>query len=345
MTLQKQVVVISGASAGVGRATAIEFARKGAAVALLARSEDGLAGAVRDVEAAGGTALAIPVDVADAAAVEAAAEHIEQSLGPINVWVNSAMVTVFSAFHEMPAEEFQRVTQVTYLGTVNGTRAALARMRPRNAGCIIQVGSALAYRGIPLQSAYCGAKFAIRGLTDALRAELIYDKSAVHITMVQLAAFNTPQFDWARHRLPAQPQPLPPVFQPEIAARAIVWSAAHRRRELWVGFSSWKTILATQLFPGLSDKIAAKQAVSGQMDKPASSSAPLPAPTLAARDDNLFTPLPGDHGAHGRFDDEAKSTSPALWFSLHRRLVWSIIIVCVLAAIALLVGTEIWDEL
>ena len=329
MTQQKQVIVITGASAGVGRATAIEFAKKGAAIALLARSEDGLAGAVRDVEAAGGTALAIAVDVADAAALEAAADEIEQRLGPIKVWVNSAMVTVFSAFHEMPAGEFQRVTEVTYLGTVNGTRAALARMRPRNAGCIIQVGSALAYRGIPLQSAYCGAKFAIRGFTDALRAELIYDKSAIHITMVQLAAFNTPQFDWAKHRLPAQPQPLPPVFQPEIAARAIVWSAAHRRRELWVGFSSWKTILATQLFPGLSDKFAAKQAVTGQMDTPA------PSPD-AERDDNLFTPLPGDYGAHGRFDDQAKNSSPALWVSTHRSLVWSIIIGCLLIGTALI---------
>src|SRR5690554_5691083 len=244
-----KVVVITGASAGVGRATAVAFARTGAHVALLARGLEGLNGAAREVENAGGKALIVPTDVADPRQVEAAAEQIEKQLGPIAVWVNNAMVTVFSKVTDMSAEEYQRVMAVSYLGTVYGTQAALNRMRKRNSGCIIQVGSALAYRGIPLQSAYCGAKFAARGFTDSLRAELLHDKSAIHLTMVHLAAFNTPQFDWARHRLAGQPQPLPPIFQPEVAAGAIVWSTRHKRRELYVGFPAVKIVLGNKFVP------------------------------------------------------------------------------------------------
>lgn len=310
-----RVVVVTGASAGVGRATAVAFARDGAAVAVLARSQDGLEGAVRDINSAGARVLAIPTDVADADQVEAAAEQVETELGPIDVWVNNAMVTVFSKAAEMTAEEYKRVTEVTYLGTVHGTQAALKRMRPRDAGVVIQVGSALAYRGIPLQSAYCAAKFAIRGFTDSLRVELLHEQSNIHLTMVQLAAFNTPQFDWARHRLAARPQPLPPIFQPELAAGAIVWSSHHKRRELFVGFPTFKTIIGTKLFPQLADKMACEMAVDGQMDTGA-------LPPKPDREDNLFTPLPGDHGAHGRFDAQARSWSWQLTLTKYRTGLW-----------------------
>lgn len=294
---QHRVVVVTGASAGVGRAVAREFARAGCDVALLARGHDGLEGAQREVEAMGRRAIAIPTDVADADQVEAAAERVEHELGPIDVWVNNAMVTVFSPFVDVAPDEYRRVTDVTYLGTVNGTRAALERMRARNRGVIVQVGSALSYRAIPLQAPYCGAKFAIRGFTDALRCELLHERSRVHLTMVQLCAFNTPQFDWGRAHLERQPQPVPPIFQPEMAARAIVWAANHRRRELWVGASTVRTILGQRIFPGLLDRLAAWIGYSGQM-----SDEPLP----PARRDNLFEPVPGDHGAHGRFDDRAR---------------------------------------
>lgn len=307
----REVVVITGASGGVGRATAIRFGRQGAAVAVLARSEEGLAGAVRDIEAVGGTALAIQVDVADATQMEAAAEQVEQQLGPIDIWINNAMATVFSPFLDISPEEFRRATEVTYLGTVYGTLAALRRMRPRNRGTIIQVGSALAYTAIPLQSAYCGAKFAVRGFTDAVRAELLHDKSLIQISMVQLAAFNTPQFDWGRHKLPFRPQPVPPVFQPEVAAEAIEWTAHHRKRELWVGFPVVKTIAATLIFPGLVGRLAAKRGWDGQFDR----NSPPPDPE---RQDNLFRPLPGDYGAHGRFDSIAKNASIELWLAIHR---------------------------
>lgn len=306
-----KVVVVTGSSAGVGRATALAFARTGAAVALLARSEERLQTAVQEIEEAGGKALALPTDVADAAAVEAAAQRTEDELGPIDVWVNCAMVTVFSRVSEMTAGEYKRVTDVTYLGTVHGTQAALKRMRPRNRGTIIQVGSALAYRGIPIQSAYCAAKFAIRGFTDSLRVELMHERSKIHLTMVQLAAFNTPQFEWARYRMEARPQPLPPIFQPELAAKAVIWSARHRRRELYVGYPTLKTILGNKLFPRLADRMANKQAVTGQMD----TNAPPPDPD---RQDNLFTPYPGDFRAHGRFDALARDSSWQLFLTMHR---------------------------
>lgn len=304
-----KVVVVTGASAGIGRATAIEFARQGAAVALLARNMDGLHAAVDEIVAAGGNAVAVTVDVADPAQVEAAALHVEQVLGPIEVWVNNAMVTVFSRVMDMVAEEYRRVTEVTYLGTVHGTLAALKVMRPRRRGTIIQVGSALAYRGIPLQSAYCAAKFAVRGFTDSLRTELMHDNLPIHITMVQLAAFNTPQFDWARNRLDTPAQPLPPIFQPELAARAIVWSASHKRRELYVGFPAFKTILGHKFFPHLADNMAARQGVEGQQDDAA---------TKESTGDNLFTSPATGHRTRGRFNQEARNHSWQLMFSIHR---------------------------
>src|SRR2546423_2043733 len=231
----KRIVVITGASAGVGRATVRAFARQGADIGLLARGHDGLEGARRDVEAEGGRALTLTADVADAEQVEAAAERVERELGPIDVWVNNAMVSVFSPVKALKADEVKRVTEVTYLGVVYGTLAALRRMLPRDRGTIVQVGSALAYRGIPLQAAYCGAKHAIQGFTESLRCELLHDDSGVHVAMVQLPAMNTPQFDWVKSRLPREPQPVPPIYAPEIAADAIVWAAAHRRRELSIG--------------------------------------------------------------------------------------------------------------
>lgn len=311
MTSAKKVVVITGGSAGVGRAAALAFARQGATLALLARGLEGLQGAAREIEAIGARVLIIQTDVADAAQVEAAAARIEEELGPIDVWVNNAMVTVYSKATEMTAEEYRRVTEVSYLGTVYGTLSALKRMRTRNRGSIIQVGSALAYRGIPIQSAYCAAKFAARGFTDSVRVELMYEKSAIQLTMVQLSAFNTPQFEWARHRINAEPKPLPPIFQPELAADVIVWCASHKRREVYVGFPALKTIVGNKLFPGLADKMARDQAVSGQKDKNF--------PAEASRDGNLFEPVPGDFGAHGRFDAQAKSHSLQLFITLHRK--------------------------
>lgn len=326
-----EVVVISGGSAGVGRATARQFARQGCPVAVLARGEIGLAGTVTELQSVGAQALGLAVDVADPQQVKAAAQKVERQLGEIDVWVNCAMVTVFSPVNAMTSEEYRRVTEVNYLGTVYGTQAALDLMRPRGRGSIIQVGSALSYRAVPLQSAYCGSKFAIRGFTDAVRAELLFEGSPIHVCMVQLAAFNTPQFDCARSRLgTVRPRPLPPVLQPELAADAICWAARHRRRELWVGSSTIKTIVATLLFPRLTERLAAKKAWLGQYDRRASS---LPAnhPT-----DNLFSPLAGDHGAHGRFDAEAKSRSGALMLVKQRG--WALAVMVVVVGVALLMG-------
>jgi NAD(P)-dependent dehydrogenase (short-subunit alcohol dehydrogenase family) len=306
---QDEVVVVTGASGGVGRATARAFAARGARVGLLARGRDGLAAAAAEVEWLGGRALPVPTDVADAAAVERAAAAIEAGLGPIAIWVNNAMATIFAPFERITPEEFRRATEVTYLGTVHGTLSALKRMRPRNRGTIVQVGSALAYRAIPLQSPYCGAKFAIRGFTDALRSELLHDGSAVHLTMVQLPAVNTPQFDWGRNKMPRRPQPVPPIFAPEVAAEAILFAAHARRREVWVGGSTVKAILANKVAPGPIDHYLASFGYDGQMaDEPALPDAP----------DNLMAPVPGDHGAHGRFDRLAAKRSPALWASEHR---------------------------
>lgn len=308
--LANKIVVVTGASAGVGRATAVEFARQGATVALLARGKAGLEGARAEVEAAGGKAWVQTLDVADADAVDAAAERIEAELGAIDIWVNNAMVTVLSPISQMTAEEFRRVTEVTYLGTVHGTLAALRHMRPRNRGVIVQVGSALAYRAIPLQSAYCAAKFACRGFTDSLRVELQHDDSAVHVTSAHLAAFNTPQFDWARNRMPRRPQPVPPVFQPELAARAIVWASQQKRREVNVGFPAVKTIWGNKFAPQVADWVLEEDGYSGQQDEQLSA---------GDRPDNLFEPVDRDMGSHGRFDNEARTHSWQLWATMHRR--------------------------
>mgnify|MGYP001627456101 CR=1 FL=1 len=323
-----KVIVVTGGSAGVGRATALAFAKQGATVALLARGVECLQSAAQEIEAMGEKALIIPIDVADPEQVEFAAARIEKELGPIAVWVNNAMVTVFSKAVDMTAEEYRRVTEVSYLGTVYGTLAALKYMRLRNCGTIIQVGSALAYRGIPIQSAYCAAKFAVRGFTDSLRAELMYEKSAIQLTMVQLSAFNTPQFDWARHRINAKPMPLPPIFQPELAADVILWCASHKRREVYVGFPALKTIVGNKLFPGLADRMACDQAISGQKDENA-------APE-ASREGNLFAPVAGDFGAHGRFDHLAKNHSLQLFITLHRKsllLMLAVLVVIILVVI------------
>ena len=303
------VVVITGGSAGIGRAAARAFARGGAAVAILARGTERLADAVAEIRSIGVPALGLSVDAADANQVEQAAERVERELGPIEVWVNNAMTTVFAPFHEMTVEEFRRVTEVTYLGAVHGTRAALSRMRPRDRGSIVQVGSALAYRSIPLQSAYCGAKAAIRAFTAALRSELIHDRSRIRVCMVQLSAFNTPQFDWARSRMPRRLQPVPPIYQPEIAAAAIVRAARGTRREWWVGWPAARAILSARVMPGIGDRLAAKLAYEGQMTKEAAD---------PSRIDNLFEAAPGRQPAHGRFDDRARTRMLQPWLSARR---------------------------
>lgn len=307
-----EVVVVTGASAGVGRATAVEFGKHGASVGLIARGGkgmDGLEGAKRDVEAAGGKALILPADVADAAAVDAAAQQAEDTFGPIDVWVNDAMASVFSPFKEMTPDEFKRTTEVTYLGQVYGTMAALKRMLPRDRGAIVQVGSALGYRSIPLQAAYCGAKAGIRGFTDSLRCELLHDKSNVKISYVIMPAFNTPQFDWVKTRLPHKPQPVPPIFQPEVGAEAVYYIAHHHRREFVVGFSSFKAVVGNMVAPGLLDRYLANAGYSGQQYDGA------PGPD---RQPNLWEPVAGDHGAHGDFDSRASSHSKALWAVIHQ---------------------------
>lgn len=306
---RRPVVVITGASGGVGRATVREFARHGASIGLIARSRDGLEGARREVEAAGGRALVLPTDVAKSEQVEEAAAAVERQFGPIDVWVNNAMVSVLSPAIHMTAEEFRRVTDVTYLGYVYGTLAALRRMLPRDRGVIVQVGSALAYRSIPLQSAYCGAKHAVQGFVDSLRSELIHDGSHVHITTVQLPAVNTPQFSWIKSRMPRHPQPVPPIYQPEVIARAIRWAAQHRRRELWVGLPTVKAIVGNKFIPGLLDHYLARVGYESQQ---------MSEPIAPDRPNNLFEPLPCDYGAHGRFDDRAQDFSWHLWANTHR---------------------------
>jgi len=306
-----EVVVVTGASAGVGRAVAQRFAREGAKLGLIARGEAGLMGAGRDAEAAGGQALVIAADVADPEQVEAAAQRIEEELGPIDIWVNNAMLSVFSPFMEMTAAEFRQVTEVAYHGYVHGTHAALKRMVPRNSGTVVQVGSALAYRGIPLQSAYCGAKHAIQGFTESVRAELLHDKSAVHLTMVQLPAVNTPQFGWVKSHLSHKAQPVPPIYQPEVAAEAIFWAAHHRRPELQVGLPSVVTIWGNKVFAGLGDRYLARTGYQGQQTSE---------PEDPNRPHNLWAPVDADHdlGAHGTFDDRAHASSPQLALSFNR---------------------------
>ena len=306
-----EVVVITGASAGVGRATARAFGARRAKVGLIARGRDGLEGAKREIEAAGGEALVLPLDVSDHDAVEQAASDVERAFGPIDIWVNNAMLSVFSPIMEMRPEEYRRVTEVTYLGTVWGTLAALRRMKPRDRGAIVQVGSALAYRGIPLQSAYCAAKHAMQGFHDSLRSELIHDGSHVRVVMVQMPALNTPQFRWVKSRLPRKGQPVPPIFQPEVAAEAIVWAAYSGRRGINVGWPTSKAVIGNNFVPGYGDEYLAEHGYDAQMtDEPEDPSRP----------DNLWKPLPGDHGAHGVFDERAKPVSIAL--ELNKRRGW-----------------------
>jgi NAD(P)-dependent dehydrogenase (short-subunit alcohol dehydrogenase family) len=304
-----EVVVVTGASAGVGRATVRAFARQGASIGLIARGREGLEATSREVENLGGKGLAIPADVADADQIEQAAAAVEESFGPIDIWINNAMVSVFSPAVKMTPAEFKRVTEVTYLGYVYGTLAALKRMLPRDRGTIVQVGSALAYRGIPLQSAYCAAKHAVQGFTESVRCELLHDKSKVKITMVQMPALNTPQFAWVKSRLPRKPQPVPPIYQPEVAADAIVWAAHHYRRQWYVGGTTAVSIVADKIVPGLFDRYLGRQGYEAQQyDGRADPNQP----------NNLFEPLPGDYGAHGDFDERASSWSIQHWLSRHR---------------------------
>jgi short-subunit dehydrogenase len=308
------IVVITGAGAGVGRAAAEEFARHGCDVALLSRDRDRLERAATELRTHRIRALPIVTDVADADAVERAASQVEEELGPIDVWVNVAMATVFAPVSKLTAAEFERGTRVTYLGQVHGTMSALKRMRERNCGTIVNVGSALGYRSVPLQSIYCGAKFAIRGFTDALRSEIIHDKLNVHLTMVDLPAVNTPQFEWAMNKMGRKAQPVPPIYQPEVPARAIYFAATHRRREVWVGFPTVKAILANRIAPGLIDRYLATAGYEGQItDEPLSPDAPA----------NLYEPVPGNYAAHGRFDDRAKVGSWEMFTDRHRVAFWS----------------------
>jgi NAD(P)-dependent dehydrogenase (short-subunit alcohol dehydrogenase family) len=296
----KEVVVVTGATSGIGRAIARRFAQDGAQIGLVARGREGLENAKREIEEAGGRALVLPTDVADWDGVKSAASAVEEAFGPIDIWINNAMATVFAPFKEVEPDEFRRANEVTYFGAVWGTKAALDLMLPRDRGTIVIVGSALAYRGIPLQAAYCGAKHGMKGVFESLRTELRHDGSNVHLTMVQLPGVNTPQFLHGRSKMPKVPQPMPPYYEPEVAADAVHWAAHNRRRELYVGFPTVKTILGNKVAPWLVERVLAKQGFSGQQsDKPADPSRP----------DNLFSPPPGDAGAHGPYDQKARKTS------------------------------------
>ena len=304
-----EVAVVTGASAGIGRAIAQEFGRHGAQVGLLARGVEGLEEARDEVEQAGGRAIVVPTDVADHDAVEAAALRVEEELGPIDVWINNAMTTIFAPFHRITPDDYRRATEVTYLGYVWGTMAALRRMRPRNRGTIVQISSALAYRAIPLQSPYCGAKHAIRGFTDSIRSELMHDGIDVQITAVNLPAVNTPQFDWCKSTMPNRPQPVPPIFQPEVIARA-AWFAAHaRRREVTVGWPALKAIWGNKFVPGFADWYLAQIGYDSQQTTE---------PARPERPSNLYEPVAGLHAAHGRFDDRARDWSAQNWLNMRR---------------------------
>ena len=306
---QPEVVLVTGASGGVGRAVAHAFAKRGAHVGLVARGEPGLRDAARECESLGGRAFVAPADVADHDALQSAAQAVEAQFGAIDVWVNDAMSTIFGRVAHISPEEFKRATEVTYLGTVYGTMIALERMTARNHGTIVQVGSALSYRAIPLQAAYCGAKFAIRGFTDSLRVELEHDKSKVWITMVQLPGVNTTQFNWCRSKMPDHPQPVPPIYQPEIPAEAVYWAAHHHRREVMVGYSAVQAIVGNKIAPRFADWYLKKTGFSGQQ------MADRPVP--ADRPDNLFEPVVDLAATHGIFDDQAKTRSPQLWANTH----------------------------
>lgn len=318
-----RTVVITGASAGVGRATALAFARRGWNAALLAREPGALESARKEVEQAGGNALMISADVADADAMFAAAEQVIDQWMAIDVWVNNAMATMLAPISNISPAEFRRITEVTYLGYVFGTMAALKHMRRRNAGTIVQVGSALGFRAIPLQSAYCGAKFAIRGFTDSLRSELQHERSGIRVTMVQLPAVNTPQFNWARNKMPKRPQPMPPIHQPEPVAESIFRASQLAPRELWVGFTSVRAILGTMVAPGLLDKFLARKGYDGQLTSE---------PQTSKHADNLFQPLSDGHATHGRFDDRARRNAPAFSASVVRATIAFVTAVLIFAA-------------
>ncbi|GAA4180559.1 SDR family oxidoreductase [Gryllotalpicola koreensis] len=328
------VAVVTGGSAGLGRAIVRELAARGWDVAILARGLEGLAGAAHDVELAGRRALAVETDVADDAQVEAAAERIEAELGPIELWVNNAMTGVFGEFLDASPEDYERVTRVVYLGAVNGTRAALARMKPRDRGHIIQIGSALAHRGIPLQAAYCGAKHAITGFTESVLAELLHDGSHVRLSQVDMPALNTIQFDWVKSSLPEHPQPVPPVYQPEAGARAVADVAERPRRRTWVGGPTAATVLGNRAASRLLDSYLAKTGFQGQQAPDKGDAPALP--------NNLYAPVPGDHGAHGAFDDRAIDDSPQLWALRHRRaLAGAGVLVGVAAVVGLLTARRV----
>lgn len=327
-----EVVVITGASAGVGRATVREFARRGASIGLIARGQDGLEGARREVEAAGGRALVLRLDVADAEQVDAAAERVERELGPIDIWVNNAMVSVFSPIKQMTAAEYKRVTEVTYLGYVYGTLAALKRMLSRDRGTIVHVGSALAYRSIPLQSAYCAAKHAILGFHSSLRTELLHDKSNVRTVMVQMPALNTPQFNWVKSRLNRKAQPVPPIYQPEVAARAIYYAAHHpERREYYAAWSAVVAIFGNKLAPSFADRYLARNGYESQQFDGANA---------LNRPNNLWEPLPGDHGARGQFNSRSRSHSLELWAETHPALIAGAVLLGVTGLCAVLAKNE-----
>jgi NAD(P)-dependent dehydrogenase (short-subunit alcohol dehydrogenase family) len=303
------VVVVTGASAGLGRATAHAYAREGADVALIARDSSALEEAAEEVRAHGVRALPLALDVSDAAAIDQAAARVEDELGQIDVWINNAMATIFAPVHRITADEFRRATEVTYLGAVYGTMAALRYMRPRDRGVIVQVGSALAYRSIPLQSPYCGAKHAIRGFTDAVRCELLHDGSGVHIGMVHMPALNTPQFDWALSRMPRGFRPVAPIYEPEIGAQAIVLAARRRKREMYVGESTFKAILGNKVAPGLLDRYLGMKGYEMQQTD---------APQAPDQPSNLWQPVAGMHRTRGRFESESEAASPLLWLRQNR---------------------------
>lgn len=328
--MRDEVVVITGASAGLGRATAREFGRHGAKIGLIARGIDGLEAAKREIESTGGRAMVLPLDVADAKAMENGAASVEQEFGPIDIWVNNAMASVFSPVKDMKADEYKRVTEVTYLGVVYGTLAAIKRMLPRDRGTIVQVGSALVYRSIPLQSAYCAAKHAIAGFTDSLRCELIHDKSNVRVTMVQMPALNTPQFGWVKSRLKYKARPVPPIFQPEVGARAIYWAAHHKRREIYAGWPTVEAIIGNKIAPGWLDRYLGKNGFDSQQTSE---------PEDPDRPENLWTPVKGDHGAHGTFDRQAHARSWELKASFVRP--WIGVGLAMLVASSLL-GSRRW---
>lgn len=314
--------MITGASAGVGRACAYEFAKRGDKIGLISRNEERLKGLQKELEEMGRVSKYFVADVSEYDLMEEAVEVFEKELGEIDVWVNNAMASVFSPVKHMEAKEYKRVTDVTYLGTVYGTLAVLKKMRERNRGVIIQVGSALAYRGIPLQSAYCAAKHAIQGFHDSLRSELLHEKSHIRVSMVQLPALNTPQFDWVRSKLKFKAQPVPPIFQPEVAAKAIVWASEHPRKEVLVGFPTFKAVWGDRFFSPLLDYYLALKGYESQQTKEAESE----------RDDNLFSSVEGDYGAHGRFDDRAKEKSWYFWMSTHyiNWVIFAVIVILIL---------------